>query len=106
MPNALTLPQEIARMDQGRIRGYRELLSFYQGDQWPGPLRRLSARKGSTRTMSKDLLLEVGTEEIPARFLPKALEDLRGLVKDRLESAGIAPRTSSTAFTTPAAPPR
>ena len=44
--------------------------------------------------MSKDLLLEVGTEEIPARFLPKALEDLRGLVKERLEAAGIAPRTT------------
>ena len=44
--------------------------------------------------MSKDLLLEVGTEEIPARLLAKALEDLRGLVKDRMQAAGVAPRTT------------
>ena len=44
--------------------------------------------------MSRDLLLEVGTEEIPARFLPKSLEDLRGLIKSRLEAAGIDLRTT------------
>lgn len=44
--------------------------------------------------MGKDLLLEVGTEEIPARLLAKALEDLRGLVKDRMQAAGVAPRTT------------
>jgi len=34
--NALTLPQQIARMETARLRSYAELLSFYQGAQWPG----------------------------------------------------------------------
>src|SRR3990172_8037437 len=37
--NSLTLPQQIARMDTARLRSYAELLSFYQGSRWPGPLR-------------------------------------------------------------------
>lgn len=40
----LTLPQQITRMDTARLRGYAELLAFYQGDQWPGPLRRRERR--------------------------------------------------------------
>ncbi len=42
--NALTLPQQIARMDTARLRSYAELLAFYRGDQWPGPLRRRERR--------------------------------------------------------------
>ena len=41
---AQTLPQQIARMDLARLRSYAELLSFYQGDQWPRPLRRRERR--------------------------------------------------------------
>ncbi len=37
---AQTLPQQIARMDAGRLRGYAELLSFYKGNQWPSGVRR------------------------------------------------------------------
>ena len=44
MANVLTLPQQIARSDGARLRGYAELLAFYQGDQWPGPLRRRERR--------------------------------------------------------------
>ena len=44
MANSLTLPQQIARSDSARLRAYAELLSFYQGDQWPGPLRRRERR--------------------------------------------------------------
>ena len=44
MANALTLPQQIARLDGPRLRAYAELLAFYQGDQWPGPLRRRERR--------------------------------------------------------------
>ena len=43
--------------------------------------------------MSKDLLLEVGTEEVPARFLPKALEDLRTILAERLCTGKIAARS-------------
>ena len=30
--------------------------------------------------MGKELLLEIGTEEIPAAFLPKALKDMEELI--------------------------
>ena len=37
----------------------------------------------------KDLLLEVGTEEIPARFIPKALEDLYLYTEQEFDRAHI-----------------
>ena len=33
------LPKQLARMDQDRMRRYREALDFYQGLQWPGRAR-------------------------------------------------------------------
>ena len=38
------LPQQLARMDAGRLRAYRENLEFYQGRQWADPLRRRERR--------------------------------------------------------------
>jgi glycyl-tRNA synthetase beta chain len=38
---------------------------------------------------SKDLLFEIGTEEIPARFMPKALGDLRSYAEEEFDSAHI-----------------
>ena len=38
----------------------------------------------------KDLLLEIGTEEIPARFLGPALALLQTAGRERLEKAGLA----------------
>ncbi|MBE0557411.1 MAG: glycine--tRNA ligase subunit beta, partial [Proteobacteria bacterium] len=32
----------------------------------------------------KELLLEIGTEEIPAAFLPKALSDMAGIIAKEL----------------------
>ncbi len=40
--------------------------------------------------MAQEFFLEIGTEEIPAAFLPKAMADLENLVKRELESARIA----------------
>ena len=40
----LTVPQQIARMDSGRLRAYRENLEFYQGCQWIEPQRRRERR--------------------------------------------------------------
>jgi glycyl-tRNA synthetase beta chain len=37
----------------------------------------------------KELLLEIGTEEIPAGFIPQALMDLETLVKKELEASRI-----------------
>ncbi len=41
---ATTLPQQLARMDSARLRGYGELLAFYQGEQWPAAMRRRERR--------------------------------------------------------------
>ena len=38
----------------------------------------------------KDLLLEIGTEEIPARFIPEALRALESAVRASLAEAGLA----------------
>lgn len=38
---------------------------------------------------ARDLLFEIGTEEIPARFMPKALADLNAYTRDELDSAHI-----------------
>jgi glycyl-tRNA synthetase beta chain len=40
--------------------------------------------------MGKELLLEIGTEEIPAGFLPKAQADLAALVRTELEAARLS----------------
>lgn len=40
--------------------------------------------------MPKDLLLEIGTEEIPARFMPGILSQLEALSKDKLSDLRIA----------------
>src|SRR5216684_2594253 len=47
-----------------------------------------------------DLLLELLSEEIPARMQPRAAEDLKRLVTDRLISAGLA-YEGAKAFATP-----
>jgi hypothetical protein len=40
----MTIPQQLARMDSARLRGYAELLAFYKGDQWPRNPRRRERR--------------------------------------------------------------
>ena len=47
-----------------------------------------------------DLLLEFFSEEIPARMQPRAAEDLRKLVTDRLVEAGLV-YDGAKAFATP-----
>ena len=47
-----------------------------------------------------DLLLELFSEEIPARMQPRAMEDLRKLVTDRLVDAGLV-YEGAKAFATP-----
>ncbi len=39
--------------------------------------------------MSKELFLEIGSEEIPAGFLPKAMADLERMIRKELESARL-----------------
>ncbi|PLX97791.1 MAG: glycine--tRNA ligase subunit beta [Desulfuromonas sp.] len=39
--------------------------------------------------MTKELFLEIGTEEIPAGFIPKALKDMEGLIRKELANARI-----------------
>ena len=40
--------------------------------------------------MAQELLLEIGTEEIPAGFLPKAMADMANLIHTELENAQLA----------------
>lgn len=40
--------------------------------------------------MSAELFLELGTEELPAGFIPRALEDMKRLLSQELENARIA----------------
>ena len=47
-----------------------------------------------------DLLLELFSEEIPARMQPRAADDLKRLVTDRLVAAGL-PYEGARAFSTP-----
>ncbi|MBI2856272.1 MAG: portal protein, partial [Chloroflexi bacterium] len=42
--NNLPLPQQIARMDNDRLRAYRENLDFYSGVQWLGTPHRRERR--------------------------------------------------------------
>ena len=49
--------------------------------------------------MGQDLVLEIGTEEIPARFVPGALEALRRLAEERLTQARLPFREIKTVGT-------
>ena len=49
--------------------------------------------------MGQDLLLEIGTEEIPARFVHGALESLRRLAEERLQQARLPYREIKTVGT-------
>lgn len=40
--------------------------------------------------MAKELFLEIGTEEIPAAFLPKAMADLESLIRKEFEAARLS----------------
>ena len=40
--------------------------------------------------MTKELFLEIGTEEIPAGFLPKAMADMTSLITKELDQARIS----------------
>ena len=39
---------------------------------------------------TKELFLEIGTEEIPAGFLPKAMADMEGLIRKELDNARLS----------------
>ena len=40
--------------------------------------------------MSKDLLLEIGTEEIPAHYMPSILSQIKDLAHKKLDEANIS----------------
>jgi hypothetical protein len=44
MPDEMTIPERLRRMDGARMRRYAEHLAFYRGDQWPATFRRGSRR--------------------------------------------------------------
>jgi len=42
---ALTIPQQLARLDAARLRAYADNLAFYQGEQWPDSRRSRRERR-------------------------------------------------------------
>lgn len=50
--------------------------------------------------MSREFLLEIGTEEIPAWMITGALESLRGLLESHLQAAGLLDGTAIETFST------
>src|SRR6266849_5275260 len=71
----------------------------------PGAVRRAAFRLNNAACACyvpamPDLLLELFSEEIPARMQARAAEDLRKLVTDRLVAAGLA-YEGAKAFATP-----
>jgi hypothetical protein len=45
MPDTMTLPEQLRRMDAARLRRYAEHLAFYGGDQWPPTTVRRANRR-------------------------------------------------------------
>ncbi len=72
------------------------ILTTHRGAPGADPL----PRGGYKETLMPDLLLELFSEEIPARMQARAAEDLRKMVTDRLVDAGLA-YEGATAFATP-----
>ena len=50
--------------------------------------------------MSKDVLLEIGTEEIPAHYMPSILSQVQQLAADKLNKANIAYEDQTVKATT------
>ena len=71
-----------------------ELSAKHRADCHP-PLR-----KGFLIMNKQDLLLEIGVEEIPARFLPPAIGQIRQLAAQALDAAGL-PYESLAVYATP-----
>ena len=43
--------------------------------------------------MAADLLIEIGTEEIPARFIPPVLEEMKASLQKRLQQERLEVRS-------------
>src|ERR1700751_3704275 len=63
-------------------------------------LRRLAQQASTRRCLMPDLLLELFSEEIPARMQAKAADDLRRMVTDKLVAEGLV-YEGAKAFATP-----
>ncbi len=61
-----------------------------------GKGRRMNSQE---KDMTKELFLEIGTEEIPAAFLPKAIKDMDDMIRKALGDARIAYGTVRTMAT-------
>ncbi|HEY8490584.1 MAG TPA: phage portal protein [Dehalococcoidia bacterium] len=77
------IPQQLNRMDQGRLRAYAENLAFYQGQQWTGPRRRNERRltfnyaKALVDKTTSYLMLGRGFSVDPVEPGPEAAERAR-----------------------------
>ena len=60
----------------------------------------LSGSESSDSAPAKDLLFEIGTEELPSWYVTKGAEELAALMSNRLSAAGLPP-TEVVSFGTP-----
>ena len=83
-----------------RAREQARVLLHLQAHQDHAALRRLAQRTSGERELMPDLLLELFSEEIPARMQAKAADDLRRMVTDKLVAEGLV-YEGAKAFATP-----
>ena len=89
--DALSLPQQIARMDQDRQRAYRENLDFYSGLQWLGTPKRGERRL--TFNYAKLLVEKLTSYLVSSNSF--AIEPLDPLAE---ESLGVSAREAEKAL--------
>src|SRR5947209_18781363 len=87
-----------AKLHSARARARQGLRRSLAGDGSGRPL--LPTRWRGIGSAMPDLLLELFSEEIPARMQARAAEDLKKLVTDRLVGAGLV-YEGAKAFATP-----
>lgn len=86
--------ERVRRLAQQTARAYieqREDMGFPLLNRWPPKRTEVTAEEQPKKEIaisdeSADLLVEIGTEEIPAGYLDSALEQLGGIASDSLET--------------------
>src|SRR5690606_845875 len=70
---------------------------------WLSRLRRRGSRRAPRRTpfMDRELLLEIGVEEMPASWLPGLTTELAARLEHRLTEAGLPIKTPIESHSTP-----
>ncbi len=99
--------ERVRRLAQQTARAYieqREDMGFPLMNRWPPKTLEVTAEEQPKKEIaisdeSADLLVEIGTEEIPAGYLDSALEQLGGIASDSLETHRLSFQETRTLAT-------